>query len=177
MKVSTRPTEDEAAYNALPFTHDFTLDSPKLAGQKSGDVQGLSQWFRWTTKGKKCSRYYQYQSRTGGRSNWAEYRNGADHSIARVQSEKLDHGDDWWFQQHGKAKSDSKGLFQQRPGWGSNEDRMNPEASAKLFYKALMQVPNRDQMEIGVAAQTVQRFAFPTPIGNGNLRQRRFCRG
>jgi len=47
------------------------------------------------------------------------------------------------------------------PGWDSNEERINPEASAKLFYKALMQVTNRDQMEIGVAAQTVQRSAFP----------------
>jgi len=111
MKVSTRPTEDEAAYNALPFTHDFTLDSPKLAGQKSGDVQGLSQWFRWTTKGKKCSRYYQYQSRTGGRSNWAEYRNGADHSIARVQSEKLG---DFRQKRHPLNRSDENVPFWQK---------------------------------------------------------------
>jgi len=51
------------------------------------------------------------------------------------------------------------------PGWDSNEERINPEASAKLFYKALMQVTNRDQMEIGVAAQTVQRSAFPDSYG------------
>jgi hypothetical protein len=42
---------------------------------------------------------------------------------------------------------------------------MNPEASAKLFNKALMQAPNRDLMEIGVAAHTVQRSAFPNSYG------------
>jgi len=64
----------------------------------------------------------------------------------------LDHGD-----------RDSLGLFQQRPsqGWGSAEEVMDPVFSTGAFLEALSRVDGYEQMEITVAAQTVQRSAFP----------------
>ena len=58
---------------------------------------------------------------------------------------------------------DSVGLFQQRPasGWGSVSELMDPATSARKFYLALMQVPNWDKLPVTVAAQLVQRSAFP----------------
>ncbi|NLF03610.1 MAG: hypothetical protein GX593_01110 [Actinomycetales bacterium] len=58
---------------------------------------------------------------------------------------------------------DSLGLFQQRPsqGWGSEEEIMDPVYSTDAFLEALGQVDGYEQMEITVAAQTVQRSAFP----------------
>lgn len=57
---------------------------------------------------------------------------------------------------------DSIGLFQQRPsmGWGSVEEIMDPEYSAKAFYKKLERIDYHD-MGLGEAAQTVQVSAFP----------------
>ena len=64
----------------------------------------------------------------------------------------IDHGD-----------RDSLGLFQQRPsqGWGSEEEIMDPVYSTDTFYDALVEVDGFEDMEITVAAQTVQRSAFP----------------
>lgn len=58
---------------------------------------------------------------------------------------------------------DSVGLFQQRPssGWGSVAELTTPEVSARKFYDALMKVPGWEGMPVTVAAQTVQRSAFP----------------
>lgn len=58
---------------------------------------------------------------------------------------------------------DSLGLFQQRPstGWGTPEQIMNPNYSAKAFYKGLKNVPGYEKMPLTVAAQTVQVSAFP----------------
>ncbi len=58
---------------------------------------------------------------------------------------------------------DSVGLFQQRPasGWGSISELMDPATSARKFYEALVQVPNWDTLPVAVAAQEVQRSAFP----------------
>ncbi len=67
----------------------------------------------------------------------------------------LDYGDD--------AGPDSRGLFQQRPsqGWGSEEQVMDPVYAANAFYDALEKVPNYTDLPLTVAAQTVQRSAFP----------------
>lgn len=67
----------------------------------------------------------------------------------------LDYGDD--------AGPDSRGLFQQRPsqGWGSQEQVMDPVYAANAFYDALEKVPNYADLPVTVAAQTVQRSAFP----------------
>lgn len=58
---------------------------------------------------------------------------------------------------------DSVGLFQQRPsqGWGSVEQLMDPVYSTNAFYEALQKVDGYNSMEITVAAQEVQRSAYP----------------
>ncbi len=58
---------------------------------------------------------------------------------------------------------DSLGLFQQRPsqGWGTRAQVTDPVYAANRFYDALVRVPGYESMEITVAAQTVQRSAYP----------------
>jgi hypothetical protein len=69
----------------------------------------------------------------------------------------LDHGD-----------RDSLGLFQQRAGWGSASLRMDAAGAARMFYdggrnaaRGLLQIPGWESMPLSVAAQAVQRSAFP----------------
>jgi hypothetical protein len=58
---------------------------------------------------------------------------------------------------------DSLGLFQQRPsqGWGTPDQVLDPVYSTNAFYDALVEVDGYESMEITVAAQAVQRSAFP----------------
>ncbi len=58
---------------------------------------------------------------------------------------------------------DSVGLFQQRPsqGWGTAEQIMDPAYSIGRFYDGLVKVPDYTSKDITVAAQEVQRSAFP----------------
>lgn len=58
---------------------------------------------------------------------------------------------------------DSLGLFQQRPsqGWGTKKQVKDPVYAANAFYDALEKVPGYQDMEITVAAQAVQRSAYP----------------
>jgi hypothetical protein len=58
---------------------------------------------------------------------------------------------------------DSLGLFQQRPsqGWGEPEQILDPAYAAHAFYDALVRIDGYRSMEITVAAQAVQRSAFP----------------
>jgi murein DD-endopeptidase MepM/ murein hydrolase activator NlpD len=56
---------------------------------------------------------------------------------------------------------DSLGLFQQRPGWGSVEQRMTPSYAAGKFYDKMLAVPNWQQRRLTVVAQKVQVSAFP----------------
>lgn len=58
---------------------------------------------------------------------------------------------------------DSLGLFQQRPsqGWGSPAQVTDPVYSTSIFIERLLDVPDWEQMSVTVAAQTVQRSAFP----------------
>lgn len=65
----------------------------------------------------------------------------------------LDHGDD--------AGPDSRGLFQQRDGWGPLEVRMDAYGSSVLFYQALGEVDDRDDLEPTIVAHTVQINADP----------------
>ncbi|MEV8567096.1 hypothetical protein AB0436_16235 [Streptomyces sp. NPDC051322] len=64
----------------------------------------------------------------------------------------LDHGD-----------RDSLGLFQQRPsqGWGTAKQILDPVYAAGKFYEHLDQVPGYSRLPLTVAAQQVQRSAFP----------------
>lgn len=62
---------------------------------------------------------------------------------------------------HGDAAGpDSRGLFQQRDGWGPLEVRLNPDGAAGLFFRALASVPAWSTMPPWRAAQAVQRSAF-----------------
>jgi hypothetical protein len=58
---------------------------------------------------------------------------------------------------------DSAGLFQQRPsqGWGTVEQVRDPVHATNAFYDAREKVEGYEQLEITVAAQEVQRSAFP----------------
>lgn len=56
---------------------------------------------------------------------------------------------------------DSVGLFQQRASWGPVGERMDPKASARLFYRRLVAVAGWEGMPVTVAAQRVQASAFP----------------
>jgi murein DD-endopeptidase MepM/ murein hydrolase activator NlpD len=68
---------------------------------------------------------------------------------------------------------DSLGLFQQRPsaGWGTPAQVTTPDYAAKAFFggptsptrnTGLLGIPHWQEMDLTVAAQTVQRSAFPT---------------
>lgn len=62
---------------------------------------------------------------------------------------------------------DSLGLFQQRPGWGTAAQRMDPVASTNLFLDALLALPGWQRADPWVAAQRVQRSAWtgtPTEV-------------
>jgi len=58
---------------------------------------------------------------------------------------------------------DSLGLFQQRPsqGWGTEAQVRDPHYAAGKFYDALVKVPNYQKLAVTVAADRVQRSAFP----------------
>jgi murein DD-endopeptidase MepM/ murein hydrolase activator NlpD len=58
---------------------------------------------------------------------------------------------------------DSVGLFQQRPsmGWGTPAQIMDPAYAAGKFYEHLVTVNGWQAMPLTVAAQAVQRSAFP----------------
>ncbi|HEY4614953.1 MAG TPA: hypothetical protein VIG75_05800 [Citricoccus sp.] len=76
-----------------------------------------------------------------------------------VQESKLrniDYGDE--------AGPDSRGLFQQRPsqGWGSEEQVMDPVYAAHRFFQELEALaPDFQDLDVTVAAQKVQRSAYP----------------
>lgn len=56
----------------------------------------------------------------------------------------------------------SSGLFQQTPpGWGSRQQVNDPTYAATAFYTALSKVPDWKRLPLTVAAQTVQRSAYP----------------
>lgn len=58
---------------------------------------------------------------------------------------------------------DSLGLFQQRPsmGWGTEEQVQDPVHATNAFYDALVEVDGYRDLDVTVAAQRVQRSAFP----------------
>jgi peptidoglycan DL-endopeptidase CwlO len=63
----------------------------------------------------------------------------------------------------GYGDRDSLGLFQQRPsqGWGSPAQVTDPIYATRIFVERLLDVPGWEDMPVTVAAQTVQRSAFP----------------
>ena len=55
----------------------------------------------------------------------------------------------------------SVGIMQQQPWWGTIRDLMTPGVAAQKFYIALLKVGGWENMAPTVAAQSVQRSAFP----------------
>lgn len=56
---------------------------------------------------------------------------------------------------------DSRGLFQQRSGWGELSCRMDATCSAELFFRVLLTVEDRASMSPTLVAHTVQVNADP----------------
>lgn len=58
---------------------------------------------------------------------------------------------------------DSRGLFQQRPsqGWGTPAQVTDPVYATRIFIERLLEVPGWESLPVTVAAQAVQRSAFP----------------
>ncbi|MFE5308319.1 hypothetical protein [Isoptericola sp. NPDC056605] len=69
---------------------------------------------------------------------------------------------------------DSVGLFQQRPsqGWGTVDEIMDPVYSTGRFYDGLVEVDGYEDLEVTVAAQAVQRSAFPEAYAQHETRSR-----
>jgi hypothetical protein len=59
---------------------------------------------------------------------------------------------------------DSVGVLQQRAGWGTREQRMNPEVAAIAFIRDAQKrvVPAHPDYKAAKVAQAVQRSAYPT---------------
>jgi len=77
---------------------------------------------------------------------------------------------------------DSLGLFQQRPsmGWGTPAQVTDPVFAATAFYLVLKRVPGWESMAVTIAAQSVQRSAFPNSYAKWepdatSLRQEVLC--
>lgn len=63
---------------------------------------------------------------------------------------------------------DSLGVFQQRSGWGSRDERLNPRTAARMFFlggrhgqKGLLEIDDWKSLPLTTAAQAVQRSAYP----------------
>lgn len=72
--------------------------------------------------------------------------------------------DSWLALPHEAVGSDhgSVGVFQQQwPWWGTLADLMDPTKSAGKFYESLLEVPGWQSLPVTVAAQRVQRSAYP----------------
>jgi hypothetical protein len=78
-----------------------------------------------------------------------------------------------------KNDHDSLGLFQQRPsmGWGSAKQVTDPVFAATAFYLALQRVPRWQSMAVTVAAQRVQRSAYPNAYAKWEADARSLVQG
>lgn len=73
--------------------------------------------------------------------------------IGESSLRNLDYGD--------AAGPDSRGVFQQRSGWGPLADRMNPYKAALKFFQTLAKVPGYHNLAPTIAAHRTQRNADP----------------
>lgn len=74
-------------------------------------------------------------------------------AIVETNIRNLDHGD-----------RDSVGILQQRRGWGTKAERMNPEVASLAFIRDAQKrvIPAHPEYKAAVIAQAVQRSAYPT---------------
>jgi Peptidase family M23 len=75
----------------------------------------------------------------------------------RGVSASLEYPHDGVGSDHGSVNA----FQQQWPAWGSMDELMSMDVSAGKFYSALLQVPGWQELPLTVAAQRVQRSAFP----------------
>jgi hypothetical protein len=77
-----------------------------------------------------------------------------------------------------KNDHDSLGLFQQRPsmGWGSPAQVTDPVYAATAFYLALQRVSGWESMKVTVAAQRVQRSAYPNAYAKWETDATNLCK-
>ena len=89
--------------------------------------------------------------------NYANDGSGQLRPDQRAVSRSLGYPHDAVGRDHGSVN-----VFQQQyPWWGSLEELMDPVVAAGKFYDALAEVPGWEAMPLTVAAQRVQRSAFP----------------
>ena len=102
--------------------------------------------------------------------NYANDGRGSDITLLQAGvSQSLDLPHDAVGSDHG-----SVGIFQQQwPWWGSLPDLMDPARSADKFYAALLKVRGWQRMPVTVAAQRVQRSAFPDAYADDEAFARR----
>lgn len=83
--------------------------------------------------------------------------------------QNIDYGD--------QAGPDSRGLFQQRPsqGWGTEAQVMDRHYASNAFFTALAGVRGYEGLPITVAAQRVQRSAFPDAYAKHEVMARGFA--
>ncbi|WP_051098266.1 hypothetical protein [Sporichthya polymorpha] len=76
-----------------------------------------------------------------------------------------------WIRNLNWGDRDSLGLFQQRPsyGWGTRKQITTPAYAAAAFYGPLVSIPGWERMPLTVAAQAVQRSAFPNRYAQWEL--------
>ncbi|MDX5400322.1 MAG: hypothetical protein LPK92_11480 [Actinomycetes bacterium] len=72
---------------------------------------------------------------------------------------------------------DSLGIFQQRPsqGWGTEAEILDAVYATNAFFDALQKVPDYEDLAITVAAQAVQRSAYPEAYARHESRARAFA--
>lgn len=64
--------------------------------------------------------------------------------------------------EHGDAAGpDSRGVFQQRAGWGPEDKRMDVAAAARMFFDELVSIDGYHDLEPTIAAHRTQRNADP----------------
>jgi len=90
-------------------------------------------------------------------------------SMQESKLRNIGHGD--------QAGPDSRGLFQQRPsqGWGTTAQVMDPYHASNAFYDALVEISGYQSLDITVAAQRVQRSAFPEAYAQHEAMARAFA--
>ncbi|MFC6853198.1 C40 family peptidase [Aquipuribacter hungaricus] len=89
--------------------------------------------------------------------NYANDGTGQLRPDQRDVSRSLNYPHDAVGRDHGSVN-----VFQQQyPWWGTLDELMDPSYAAGKFYDTLVQVPGWQQMPLTIAAQKVQRSAFP----------------
>ena len=137
------------------------LDDDTPVAERCAATAGDRTWYLSTTQADNAALVVATSLRRGLPARAATI--GIATALQESRLVNIDYGD-----------RDSVGLFQQRPsqGWGSVEQIMDPVYSTNAFYDVLETVDGYEDMEVTVAAQTVQRSAFPDAYAQHETRSR-----